>query len=248
MHRLDVEASEVVQARAVAHRDAHVVAALDEQARDVRADQAGPAGDQGHGHRPRTLGSAHGRRRRRHRHHALPAAGARSPRPASTRSACTSTEGGRAEREADLPTSTAFYDRLRTAAELPTTSQPSIGDFLAVYDPLLEAGRDIVSIHISGGISGTVDAARQAAADAVARQPGAARRGHRLRHGLRRPGRDRRWAPPPSRARARDVDAVAAPRPGDRRAQPHLVLPSTPSSSCAAAGASAAPRPGSAAR
>ena len=80
-------------------------------------------------------------------------------------------EGGRAEREAGLDFA-AFYDRLRTAAELPTTSQPSIGDFLAVFDPLLEAGRDIVSIHISGAISGTVDAARQAAADAVARHPG----------------------------------------------------------------------------
>jgi len=55
-----------------------------------------------------------------------------------------------------------FYERLRTADKLPTTSQPSIGDFLDVYRPLLEAGRDIVSIHISGGISGTVESARQA--------------------------------------------------------------------------------------
>jgi DegV family protein with EDD domain len=79
-------------------------------------------------------------------------------------------DGGRAEREAGLDFA-AFYDRLRTAPELPTTSQPSIGDFLAVYDPLLDAGRDVVSIHISGAISGTVEAARQAAQDAVARHP-----------------------------------------------------------------------------
>src|SRR5262249_56395254 len=62
---------------------------------------------------------------------------------------------------------------LRTAATLPTTSQPSIGDFLAVYAPLVQAGRDVVSIHISGGISGTVEAARQAAAELTERAAGA---------------------------------------------------------------------------
>jgi DegV family protein with EDD domain len=56
----------------------------------------------------------------------------------------------------------AFYARLRTASELPTTSQPSIGDFLSVYEPLLEQGEDIVSIHLAGGMSGTVRAAEQA--------------------------------------------------------------------------------------
>jgi DegV family protein with EDD domain len=56
----------------------------------------------------------------------------------------------------------AFYERLRAASALPTTSQPSIGDFLAVWEPLLDAGRDIVSVHLSGGISGTCEAARQA--------------------------------------------------------------------------------------
>jgi len=45
---------------------------------------------------------------------------------------------------------------------MPSTSQPSVGDFLAVYEPLLEAGQDIVSIHISGGISGTSATAEQA--------------------------------------------------------------------------------------
>ena len=66
------------------------------------------------------------------------------------------------DREADLPDFDAFYAHLRTARELPTTSQPSVGDFLAVYEPLIEQGSDIVSIHISGGISGTVRSAEQA--------------------------------------------------------------------------------------
>jgi DegV family protein with EDD domain len=66
------------------------------------------------------------------------------------------------DREADLPDFDGFYAHLRTARELPTTSQPSVGDFLAVYEPLIERGDDIVSIHISGGISGTVRSAEQA--------------------------------------------------------------------------------------
>src|SRR6516164_1547139 len=55
-----------------------------------------------------------------------------------------------------------FYERLRNDPELPTTSQPSIGDLLAVWEPLIEAGQDVVSIHLAGGISGTYEAARQA--------------------------------------------------------------------------------------
>jgi DegV family protein with EDD domain len=78
-------------------------------------------------------------------------------------------DGDRHEREADISDLDAFYDGLRASASLPTTSQPSIGDFLAVYEPLVEQGREIVSIHISGGISGTVEAARQAAAQLTER-------------------------------------------------------------------------------
>lgn len=72
-------------------------------------------------------------------------------------------EGDR-RREAELTDNDAFYARLRDAGQLPTTSQPSIGDFLAVWEPLLEDGRDVVSVHLAGGISGTVEAARQARA------------------------------------------------------------------------------------
>jgi DegV family protein with EDD domain len=69
---------------------------------------------------------------------------------------------GQPERELDMPGFDAFYERLRTDPELPTTSQPSIGDFLAVWEPLIEQGHDVVSIHLAGGISGTCEAARQA--------------------------------------------------------------------------------------
>jgi DegV family protein with EDD domain len=55
-----------------------------------------------------------------------------------------------------------FYERLRASEGGATTSQPSVGDFLAVYEPLLADGGEIVSIHISAGISGTCESARQA--------------------------------------------------------------------------------------
>jgi DegV family protein with EDD domain len=55
-----------------------------------------------------------------------------------------------------------FYERLRLSGEGATTSQPSIGDFVSVYEPLLEQGHEIVSIHLSAGISGTYEAASQA--------------------------------------------------------------------------------------
>jgi DegV family protein with EDD domain len=55
-----------------------------------------------------------------------------------------------------------FYERLRRSEEGATTSQPSVGDFIAVYEPLLAEGKEVVSIHISAGISGTCESARQA--------------------------------------------------------------------------------------
>jgi DegV family protein with EDD domain len=71
--------------------------------------------------------------------------------------------GERTVREADITDYDAFFEELRGAEQLPTTSQPSIGDFIEVWEPLLAAGDDVVSIHISGGISGTVQSAQQAA-------------------------------------------------------------------------------------
>lgn len=61
-----------------------------------------------------------------------------------------------------------FYDRLRSAAELPTTSQPTPQDFLAVYEELAGYER-ILSLHISGRLSGTVRSAEAAAEEAGGR-------------------------------------------------------------------------------
>ena len=69
---------------------------------------------------------------------------------------------GEQERESEISDFDAFYERLRGSDGGATTSQPSIGDFLEVYEPLLDAGREVVSIHISAGISGTFEAAGQA--------------------------------------------------------------------------------------
>lgn len=77
-------------------------------------------------------------------------------------------DGEELTREADMADFQAFYDRLRAKGDLPTTSQPSVGDFLEVWEPILESGSDIVSVHLSGGISGTVESARQAAAEVAA--------------------------------------------------------------------------------
>ena len=69
---------------------------------------------------------------------------------------------GKQERESEITDYAGFYDRLRASSEGVTTSQPSIGDFIAVYEPLLDGGQDIVSVHLSGTISGTCEAAMQA--------------------------------------------------------------------------------------
>jgi DegV family protein with EDD domain len=57
-----------------------------------------------------------------------------------------------------------FYARLRTAPELPTTSQPTPGDFLETYEELAGYER-IYSVHISSVLSGTYQSARNAAAE-----------------------------------------------------------------------------------
>ena len=55
-----------------------------------------------------------------------------------------------------------FYARLRTAATLPTTSQPTPADFLAAYREL-DGYERVLSLHLSGKLSGTVESARRAA-------------------------------------------------------------------------------------
>ena len=57
-----------------------------------------------------------------------------------------------------------FYSRLTKSKTLPTTSQPSTGDFARAYDDLLTKGYNVFALLISAGISGTSDSARQALA------------------------------------------------------------------------------------
>jgi DegV family protein with EDD domain len=55
-----------------------------------------------------------------------------------------------------------FYRMLGQASQLPTTSQPSAGEFLEVYSELSAAGHEIISIHISSKLSGTIGSATSA--------------------------------------------------------------------------------------
>ncbi len=57
-----------------------------------------------------------------------------------------------------------FYERLRASPELPTTSQPTPGDFLAVYEELAQRYERILSVHIASNLSGTFQSAGTAAA------------------------------------------------------------------------------------
>jgi DegV family protein with EDD domain len=58
----------------------------------------------------------------------------------------------------------AFYELLDQAEGMPVTSQPSAGEFALVYRELAKTDPDILSIHISSGLSGTVNAAKAGAA------------------------------------------------------------------------------------
>lgn len=55
-----------------------------------------------------------------------------------------------------------FMSMMATAKELPKTSQPPIGEFVELYDELGKDGSQVISIHMTKGLSGTVEAARQA--------------------------------------------------------------------------------------
>jgi DegV family protein with EDD domain len=56
-----------------------------------------------------------------------------------------------------------FYQRLQRDPQHPKTSQPAPGAFLSVYEQLLHEAEGVVSIHISGKLSGTLQSAEQAA-------------------------------------------------------------------------------------
>ncbi|MDO9536645.1 MAG: DegV family protein [Bacillota bacterium] len=56
-----------------------------------------------------------------------------------------------------------FFYKMKKASKMPFTSQPSPGDFVKVYERLIQEGKEVISIHISSGISGTVESANNAA-------------------------------------------------------------------------------------
>jgi DegV family protein with EDD domain len=53
-----------------------------------------------------------------------------------------------------------FYRKLADSQVFPTTSQPSPAEFFEVYKPLVDAGRPVVSVHLSSAFSGTYQSAR----------------------------------------------------------------------------------------
>lgn len=57
----------------------------------------------------------------------------------------------------------AFYQRLVESPELPRTAAPPIGAFMQVFEPLLEAGHEVISLSVAGALSSTYGAAQQAA-------------------------------------------------------------------------------------
>jgi len=62
----------------------------------------------------------------------------------------------------------AFYDRLESMRpNIPTTAMPSSGLFAELYRKIAEREKDILSIHISSGLSGTINAARDGGAQAA---------------------------------------------------------------------------------
>ena len=217
---LELDPVEVASVAALAHEQPQLVAARGELPDHVRADEARPARDERLCHRrsmvERVVVSASTR------------TGRSSPtRPRTCRPSCSKRHDvhlvslyvgleGEQQRESELLDDLdGFYERLRASEEAVTTSQPSVGDFLDVYEPLLTEGREIVSVHLSAGISGTYETAMQArerlspraraasgSTSSTRRRPpagmgaGAARGGERGRAAGRRP---RRSPPRPRR-------------------------------------------------
>lgn len=70
-------------------------------------------------------------------------------------------EGTVYDEEIDI-TASEFYDRVRGAKEFPKTTQPPIGRFVELFETLAKDYDDIVTIHLSSGISGTYQGAVQA--------------------------------------------------------------------------------------
>ena len=141
-----------------------------ERAGQLGADEAGRAGEKRLAHRAASTGAASYRlppdaaRRRRHGHHRLPAGGRRGAARDRLRPALRGLRvrpHGEGDRDHRLP------GVLRGAARAPTRCPPPPSRRWATSSPASRScsaeGSDVVSIHISAGISGTYDSARQAA-------------------------------------------------------------------------------------
>ncbi len=135
-----------------------------------------------------------------------------------------------------------FYKAVLDSPQLTTTSQPSIGDFVEVYEPILAEGKEIVSLHISAGISGTCEAARQAAEHLEAEGKGGERitvvDSRTTAGSLALTLLAAANAISEGKSRAEVVQQAET-----ARESVQTLAWSTPSSTCARAAASAAPRP-----
>lgn len=71
-------------------------------------------------------------------------------------------EDGTYDEEVEI-TTTEFYDKVRNSKVFPKTTQPSIGKFTELFEELGKEYDEVISIHLSSGISGTFQGAVQAA-------------------------------------------------------------------------------------
>lgn len=70
-------------------------------------------------------------------------------------------DDGSYEEEVEI-TASQFYDKVRVAKEFPKTTQPPIGKFVELFEQLAKDYDEVISIHLSSGISGTYQGAVQA--------------------------------------------------------------------------------------
>lgn len=71
--------------------------------------------------------------------------------------------GEESYREGEEIDARTFYERVRTAKVLPKTSQPSLGEFVELYERLKGSYDAAIAVHLSSGISGTAETSKQAA-------------------------------------------------------------------------------------
>ena len=70
-------------------------------------------------------------------------------------------------REGQTITPEIFYPRIEASGELPTTSQPSVGEFSQLYQELTADGSEVLSVHVTSKLSGTWQSAGLAARPAT---------------------------------------------------------------------------------